>query len=60
MTSPSEAVAKIHQAERDKKEAVPLLVTRNGTTYYLALQLRQRLMEVISRQLSVVSFLTDN
>jgi serine protease Do len=39
--SPTEAVAKIHQAERDRKEAVPLLVTRNGTTYYLALQLRQ-------------------
>jgi serine protease Do len=41
VTSPSEAVAKIHQAERDKKEAVPLLVTRDGNTYYLALQLKQ-------------------
>jgi len=39
--SPSDVVAKIHQAQRDRKEAVPLLVTRNGTTYYLALQLRQ-------------------
>jgi serine protease Do len=41
VTSPREVIAKIHQAERDKKEAVPVLVTRNGTTYYLALQLRQ-------------------
>ncbi len=41
VSSPSEVVAKIHQAQRDRKEAVPLLVTRNGTTYYLALQLRQ-------------------
>ncbi|HEY7992307.1 MAG TPA: DegQ family serine endoprotease [Stellaceae bacterium] len=41
VTTPSEAVAKIHQAERDKKEAVPLLVTRNGNTYYLALQLQR-------------------
>jgi serine protease Do len=41
VTTPSQAVAQIHQAERDKKEAVPLLVTRNGTTYYLALQLQQ-------------------
>jgi serine protease Do len=41
VTSPSEVVAKIHQAEHDRKEAVPLLVTRNGTTYYLALQLKQ-------------------
>ncbi len=41
VNSPSEVISKIHQAERDRKEAVPLLVTRNGTTYYLALQLRQ-------------------
>jgi serine protease Do len=41
VSSPSDAVAKIHQAERDRKEALPLLVTRSGTTYYLALQLRQ-------------------
>ncbi|HXE17203.1 MAG TPA: DegQ family serine endoprotease [Stellaceae bacterium] len=41
VTSPAEAVAKIHQAQRDKKEAVPLLVTRGGNTYYLALQLQQ-------------------
>jgi serine protease Do len=39
VTSPAEAAAQIHQAERDRKEAVPLLVMRNGTTYYLALRL---------------------
>jgi serine protease Do len=39
VTSPAEASAKIHAAEHDKKEAVPLLVMRDGTTYYLALQL---------------------
>ncbi len=37
--TPADAVAKIHAAEKDKKEAVPLLVSRDGTTYYLALQL---------------------
>ncbi|HMA52633.1 MAG TPA: PDZ domain-containing protein, partial [Magnetospirillaceae bacterium] len=41
ITTPKEAAAKIHEAERAKKEAVPLLVTRNGTTYYIALQLAQ-------------------
>ena len=39
VTTPSEAVAKIRSAEQQKKEAVPLLVMRDGTTYYLALQL---------------------
>jgi serine protease Do len=39
VTAPSEVVAKIHAAEHDKKEAVPLLVMRDGTTYYLALEL---------------------
>ena len=39
VTSPAEASAKIHAAENDKKQAVPLLVMRDGTTYYLALQL---------------------
>jgi hypothetical protein len=39
VTSPAEASARIHAAERDKKEAVPLLVMRDGTIYYLALQL---------------------
>jgi serine protease Do len=37
--SPDEAAAKIRAAQRQKKEAVPLLVSRDGTTYYLALQL---------------------
>lgn len=41
VTTPNEAIARIHDAERAKKEAVPLLVTRNGTTYYVALQLNQ-------------------
>ncbi|HEX3993296.1 MAG TPA: Do family serine endopeptidase, partial [Acetobacteraceae bacterium] len=39
VTSPAEAAAKIHAAEHDKKDAIPLLVMRDGTTYYLALQL---------------------
>ena len=39
VTSPSEASAKIHAAEHDKRAAVPLLVMRDGATYYLALQL---------------------
>jgi serine protease Do len=39
VTSPAEAVAKIHAAQKEKKEAVALLVSREGTTYYLALQL---------------------
>jgi serine protease Do len=39
VTSPSEAAARIRAAENDKKEAVPLLVMRDGATYYLALQL---------------------
>jgi serine protease Do len=39
VTSPAEAVAKIHAAQHDKKDAIPLLVMRDGTTYYLALQL---------------------
>jgi serine protease Do len=39
VTTPAEASASIDAAEHEKKEAVPLLVMRNGTTYYLALQL---------------------
>jgi serine protease Do len=39
VATPEDAVAKIHAAQKEKKEAVPLLVSRNGTTYYLALQL---------------------
>ncbi len=41
VATPREAIAKINQAEQEKKEAVPLLVTRNGTTYYVALQLAE-------------------
>jgi serine protease Do len=39
VNSPSEAAAHIHAAEKAKKDAVPLLVLRDGSTYYLALQL---------------------
>ncbi len=39
VTTPAEAAAKIHAAQHDKKDAVPLLVMRDGATYYLALQL---------------------
>jgi serine protease Do len=41
VTSPNDAIAKIKQAEAAKKEAVPLLVMREGATYYLALRLSQ-------------------
>jgi hypothetical protein len=34
-----EASAMIHAAQRQKKQALALLVMRNGTTYYLTLQL---------------------
>ncbi len=37
--SPSEAASRIHMAEHAKKDAIPLLVLRDGSTYYLALQL---------------------
>ena len=37
--TPAQAAGKIHEAQQAKKEAVPLLVMRDGTTYYLALQL---------------------
>ncbi len=39
VTKPSEAASRIHAAEEAKKAAVPLLVMRDGSTYYLALQL---------------------
>jgi len=39
VTTPAQAAAKVRAAEKAKKEAVPLLVMRDGTTYYLALQL---------------------
>jgi serine protease Do len=41
VTTPDQATEQIHAAEREKKEAVPLLVMRDGTTYYLALQLAE-------------------
>jgi serine protease Do len=41
VTSPAQVATRIHDAEHAKKQAVPLLVSRNGTTYYLALQLAQ-------------------
>jgi serine protease Do len=39
VTTPSEAASRIHGAVQAKKDAVPLLVMRDGSTYYLALQL---------------------
>jgi serine protease Do len=39
VTTPAEASTTIQAAEKQKKEAIPLLVMRDGTTYYLALQL---------------------
>ena len=41
VTTPGDAAARIHDAEKAQKGALPLLVTRNGTTYYIALQLAQ-------------------
>jgi serine protease Do len=39
VTSPAEAAKTLQTAEKEKKEAVPVLVVRDGNTYYLALQL---------------------
>ena len=39
ISTPAEAVAGIHAAQDKKKEAVPLLVMREGKAHYLALQL---------------------
>jgi serine protease Do len=39
VTTPNQAAAKIHEAQKENKDAVPLLVMRNGTKYYLALEL---------------------
>jgi len=41
VTTPKDAALRIREAENAKREALPLLVTRNGTTYYIALQLSQ-------------------
>jgi len=37
--TPKEAVAEIHAAEQAHKDAVPVLISRDGSPYYLALQL---------------------
>ncbi len=39
VTSPAEAAKAIHSAEKEKRAAIPLMVMRNGTTYYVGLQL---------------------
>ena len=39
VSSPDQAKSVIRAAQRDKKEAVSLLVLRDGTTYYVGLQL---------------------
>ncbi len=41
VASPQDAIAKIRKAQDEKREAVPLLVMREGATYYVALQLAQ-------------------
>jgi serine protease Do len=39
VSTPAEAIAKIRKAQDEKRAAVPLLVMREGATYYVALQL---------------------
>ncbi len=41
VSTPKAVASRIHDAEHAKKEAIPLLVSRNGTTYYIALELAQ-------------------
>jgi serine protease Do len=41
VSSPDDAVARIHAAQREKKDALPLLVMRDGTTAFLALELSE-------------------
>ena len=41
VSTPKAVANRIHEAEHAKKEAIPLLVSRNGTTYYIALELGQ-------------------
>ena len=38
--SPDDAVARIQAAQKDRKDALPLLVMRDGTTAFLALELK--------------------
>jgi hypothetical protein len=40
VTSPDEAASRIHAAETGNRPALPLLVMRDGTTAYLALNLK--------------------
>jgi serine protease Do len=40
VTTPDDAVARIRAAQREKRDALPLLVMRDGTTAFLALELK--------------------
>jgi len=40
VSSPDDAVARIRTAQRERRDALPLLVMRDGTTAYLALELK--------------------
>jgi hypothetical protein len=39
VTTPKEAVSKIREAQAMHKKSVPVLIMRNGSTMYLALQI---------------------
>ena len=39
VTTPKEAVSKIREAQTTHKKSVPVLIMRNGSTMYLALQI---------------------
>jgi serine protease Do len=41
VSSPAQVADAIHAAEKQKKDAIPLLVMRNGVTSYLGLQLSE-------------------
>jgi serine protease Do len=41
VSSPAEVASKVHEAESASKQGLPLLVERDGQTYYLALELAQ-------------------
>jgi serine protease Do len=40
VTTPDDAIARIRAAQREKRDALPLLVMRDGTTAFLALDLK--------------------
>ncbi len=42
ITAPDVAVTEIRRAENDRRQAIPLLVMRDGRLYYVALLLPQR------------------